>query len=457
MKLMLGLIAAVLFMAIFAPAPVTAQGAFYAEETKEGRIYVFNDPRQYQLFIDSGELEARITRIHAGPNGETMYFDTINAIHMYNLKHDFPAEVIIVPEPVKPKMTFSFKDGKTTFESDLATLILSNRIQVRYTHTQVGLPTATDPDLTPGEDYFGSFRIRRAKTKMEGWFYRKWLQYELQLNWPASPSALEDANLNIDVTKGDQDFMIKGGQFKVPFGRQQLTSSGNQEFVDRSIVSDRYARGRDAGVQLWGLAFGEKLDWRVGVFNGNGINQSADTDANKQLNARLTFQPFGDVKYSEGDFETTDTDNFLFAVAAQWEDFNQQVAATTTTPLIRRELATYGFDAVIKWSGLFVFYDHFEREAQTVGGSSADERGWNAQVGFFIVRNKFEIAGRYAEIDPNLDVDNNNLTEYGIAAGYFYNKHNLKLQGDWRVLENDALADPLDSLNEIRVQLQFIF
>ncbi|MCI0617395.1 OprO/OprP family phosphate-selective porin, partial [bacterium] len=355
MKLMLGLMVVILFVAVIVPQNAVAQagGAFYVEEVKEGRIYVFNDPKAYQLFKDSGELEVRITRIGAGPNGETMYFDSDNAIHLYNFKHGLPAEVIIKEEPKKPKMTFGWKDGKTSFESELATLTISNRIQVRYTHTQLGLPTATDPDLTPGDDYFGSFRIRRAKTKFEGWFYRKWLTYELQMNWPASP-ALEDANMNIDVTKGDQDFMVKGGQFKVPFGRQELTSSGSQEFVDRSIVSNRYARGRDQGVQLWGLALGSKLDWRVGVFNGNGINHSTDTDGNKQINARVTFQPWGDVKYSEGDFETTD--KVLFAIAAQYENFNQQTLATTTTPLIRRELETYGFDAVLKYKGLFIFF-----------------------------------------------------------------------------------------------------
>src|SRR5262245_36443402 len=102
MKLMLGIIAVILFLAIFAPAQVTAQGAFYVEEVKEGRIYVFNDPKQYQFYRDSGEMEVRITRIGAGPNGETMYFDTVNAIHMYNWKHNLPAEVIIPTEPPPP-------------------------------------------------------------------------------------------------------------------------------------------------------------------------------------------------------------------------------------------------------------------------------------------------------------------------------------------------------------------
>ena len=215
-------------------------------------------------------LEVRITRIGAGPNGETMYFDSDNAIHLYNFKHDLTPEVIIKAEEKKPKMSVTWKDGKTTIETDIALLNISNRIQVRYTNSEI-LPAILPPGLDLGDSQ-GSFRIRRAKTKFDGWFYTKDLTYELQLNWADVVNALEDANLQFDMTRGRKMFMIKGGQFKVPFGRQQLTSSGSQQFVDRALVSDLFARGRDIGVQLWGLPFNEKVDWRIGIFNGNGRN-----------------------------------------------------------------------------------------------------------------------------------------------------------------------------------------
>ncbi|MCI0611523.1 hypothetical protein L0244_00895, partial [bacterium] len=59
-----------------------------------------------------------------------------------------------------------------------------------------------------------------------------------------------------------------------------------------------------------------------------------------------------------------------------------------------------------------------------------------------------------ATIDPNQDIDDNLQKEYGVALGYFYNKHNYKLQGDYRRLENEAAGTQFD---EFRVQLQFIF
>jgi hypothetical protein len=451
MKLMLGIFAAVLFVTILVPQNAVAQGAFYVEEMKDGRIYVFNDPKQYQIFKESGELEVRITRIGAGPNGETMYFDSENAIHLYNFKHDLPAEIIIKPEEKKPKMNVSWKDGKTTIETDNATLILSNRIQFRYTDSEV-LPAILPPGLATG-DRIGSFRIRRAKTKMEGWIYTKDLTYELQLNWADIANVLEDANLNYDITRGRKLFMIKGGQFKVPFGRQELTSSGSQQFVDRSLVSNLFARGRDIGVQLWGLPFNEKVDWRVGIFNGNGRSVTLNDNADYQIDARVTFQPFGDVKYSESDFESTDKP--LVAVAAEYEQTEQSAGLVGTTPAFRRELETYGFDAVFKYKGIFLFYDNYQRTTEDViTGTEIDLNGYNFQAGYLFSKRRFEVAWRYAVIDPNESIDDNDQKEWGPAFSYYYNKHNMKLQGDYRKLENE-LADT--EFDEFRVQLQFIF
>ncbi|HEY4491427.1 MAG TPA: hypothetical protein VI958_05470, partial [Acidobacteriota bacterium] len=106
----------------------------------------------------------------------------------------------------------------------------------------------------------------------------------------------------------------------------------------------------------------------------------------------------------------------------------------------------------------FVFFEDFERTVDNkLTGAETDERGFNAQAGYFILKQKFEVAGRYAEIDPNKDAGNDKQREFGVAFGYFYNKHNMKLQGDFRRLENETAAPPLDEINEFRLQLQFIF
>ncbi len=415
----------------------SAQGMFYAEEEKDGRIYVFNNMKSYEMWKTGGELGVSITRPGEGPNGETMVFDTDEAIHLYNFRHGKPGEVLVRPEPApKPKMNFSWKDGKTTFETDKAQLVLSNRVQLRFTEEM--------PEV--GDDK-GSFRVRRAKTKFEGWFYNKKTTYELQLNWADTASSMEDANINYDFL-GDKSIMVKAGQFKVPFGRQELTSSGSQEFVDRSIVSSEYAKGRDVGVQLWGMALNNMIDWRVGAFNGNGRNKSSNDNDKYQYNARVTFQPFGDLKYSETDFDSKDKP--LFAVALQYED-NDLHGATTGNDRAHEIL---GGDIAFKYKGLFAFAEAFYRDNDFETGLDTESEGIHYQVGYLFPNKKFEAALRFAQNDPNVDVANDAQTEKGVAMNWFFNKHAYKIQSDYRQVENNKTKQTND---EFRVQLQFIF
>ncbi|MBN2370320.1 MAG: hypothetical protein JXO72_07525 [Vicinamibacteria bacterium] len=460
-----------------------AQGAFYREVVKDGRIHVFNNPISFEQFEGSGEVGAgAITLIGKGPQGETMVFDSENAIHMYNFKHDLPGEAFKAAEvpKAKPMMNVAWKDGKTTIETDKAALILSNRVQVRFTYEMpddarkiAGTRNAGDP--------MGSFRIRRAKTKFEGWFYKKTLTYELQLNWPDTTNPLEDANLNCDVS-GNKQFQVKLGQFKVPFGRQELTSSGSQQFVDRSIVSGEFAKGRDLGVQLWGLLAAKKLEWRLGAFNGNGRTKSANDNDNFQINGRVMFQPFGDFKYSESDFESVDKP--LLAIAGNFEindltypssasesksdvkDYTTDAngastklkAVSTTKATATAKRAVLGGDMAFKYKGVSVFVEYFDRKVDPFDGAdfgaSYKSKGLHAQAGYLFAKKKWEVAVRYATLDPTDVESDDDRTEIGGGVSYFYNKHACKVQADFRQIEDKAKKT---KNNELRVQTQFIF
>lgn len=432
---------ALLLALLATPAAAQITGLYYREIEKDGRIYVFNTPERAKSFEESGEIGTAITLPGAAVDGKTLVAENETAADLYFFKHSLPGYERPTPKPEKPAFTVGWKDGKTTIETKSFKLDLSNRVQIRYTQ-----------ELPEVGDDVGSFRIRRAKTKFEGWAYTKDLTYELQLNWPDTANPLEDANVNYDFTRGRKMFQLKGGQYKVPFGRQELTSSGSQEFVDRSIISNEFARGRDLGVQLWGLPAGGKLDWRVGLFNGNGRTVSRNDNDKFQYNARLTWQPFGDVKYSEGDFDSTDRP--LFALAGQYESNERAVAASGTTPADSADREIVGGDIVFKYRGLFVFGEFFDATTERRVASDFDSDGFNAQIGYFIVPQKFEIAGRFAVLDPNSDRDDDEREERGIALGYFFNKHARKLQLDYRQLENKATGREDD---EVRLQYQIIF
>ncbi len=432
-----------------AAASAQIMGLYYQELEKDGRVYVFNTPERFKSFSESGEIGTAITLIGKAEGGKTLVAENETAADLYLFKHNLPGYERTSPKPYAPPFDLSWKDGKTTIKSKSAELVISNRAQIRFTSEDLDTNSATSK---PERD---SFRLRRMKTKFEGWAYDKNLGYEMQVNFADSANVLEDANVNWDFTNGKKTVMIKAGQYKVPFGRQELTSSGSQQFVDRSAVSNTFARGRDIGVQLWGTPNGGVWDWRIGVFNGNGRTTSRNDNDDLQLNARLQWAPFGDPKYSEGDFEATD--KLLFAIAGGYEANIREVAAVVTPPALahQNEQTITAFDAVAKYRGFSFFGERFQRENDRNNGfSDFDDSGYVLQAGYFVIPKKLEIALRAAELDPNGDKDNDERTEIGVALGWFLAKHSNKLQLDFRELE-DKGRKAKDK--ELRLQYQIIF
>lgn len=422
---------------------------YYQEVERGDSIYVFNTPERYKAFLAGGDPGKCIVLANNGAGGKKLVAENETAVDLYLFKHGLPGyerpAKKPAPTPTPAAVDLSWKDGRTTFRTKGAELKLSNRLQPRFTSEDLDTKTTGQPDRE-------SFRIRRAKTKLEGWVYSKNLEIELQVNWVDTVNLLDDANVNYDVTDGHRAVMVKAGQFKVPFGRQQLTSAMNQQFVDRSAVSDIFARGRDIGVQLWGTPFKGALDWRVGVFNGNGRTVTRNDNDDLQLDARLTLQPLGDVKYSEGDFESRG--RLLFAVAGQVETNTREVAASGGTSAGKVEQTTWGGDVVLKLAGVSLSAEFFERQNVPTAGARFKDRGFDAQLGVFVVPKRLELAARYAEYDPSLDKASDVRTEKGVAVGYFFNQHNHKIQADYRKLGDDARGT---EDRELRVQYVLFF
>ena len=443
----------------------TVQSLYYREFKKDDRFYVFNNPDSADRFESAGEVGTGITRIGIGPSGETVYADNETAMELFLFKYGLSERI---DRPKAPPLNIVWRDGKTrmTIGSNFY-LELSNRVQVRYTH-ELPDDAVKLPGTENAGDARGSFRIRRAKLKFEGWFYHPWLTYEVQTNWPGISSSnlgqyLEDANLNWDVTKGSKKLMVKLGQFKVPFGLQELTSSGSQQFVDRSLVSNTFFRGRDTGLSLWGVLGNNKLEYRAGLFNGNGITRSANDNDKFQYNARVTFQPNGAVPLgtysgahqSESDFETRALGRPIFTVSAAVEQNDLAFVASDLKTNIKSTL--YEIDTMFKYRGLSAtgMYAWGSREPQELN-QKFDTSGWFAQAGYFLKPEKWEVALRYGVNDPSDLVGPDKITELRGALNYFYARHALKVQADFGQIKTETSSGDRKN-NEFRLQTQFIF
>ena len=89
-----------LLLLISAPL-LHAQGLYYKEIRKDGRIYVFNSAAEADRFEKSGGLGRSITRPGVGPNGETVIADSERALELFFFKYGI-AETVPQPPPPPP-------------------------------------------------------------------------------------------------------------------------------------------------------------------------------------------------------------------------------------------------------------------------------------------------------------------------------------------------------------------
>jgi len=89
-------------------APAMAQGFYYKEILKDGRIYVFNVAANAERFEKSGEMGVGITKLGAGPNGETVIGDNERALQLYFFKHGISEPVPDPPAPPPPAPPYKF-------------------------------------------------------------------------------------------------------------------------------------------------------------------------------------------------------------------------------------------------------------------------------------------------------------------------------------------------------------
>ena len=68
------------------------------------------------------------------------------------------------------------------------------------------------------------------------------------------------------------EFSIKAGRFKMPFGLEQNTGATDIDFAYRSLASQIIAPGRDRGVMVYGELSGNDLTYEFGVFDDDGDN-----------------------------------------------------------------------------------------------------------------------------------------------------------------------------------------
>ncbi len=398
------------------------------------------------------------------------------------------------PVKYKPGEGFNFTSAYGKFSASIG-----GSYQVRYTFfdgDDVNKP-ATDPDSSKLE-------LRRIKLLLNGYAYSPDLTYKMNINFAninggttSNGGLLEETWLNYRLI---DEVQFRFGQDKVQFGRQWITASTAQQFVDNSTVTSAFVPGYDTGAMIHGKIAGGLFNYNIAGYGGVGQNTWRGKTDNA-FAARLTVNPLGDVKYSESDVEYSqkplvsvganyfrDTLSSTAAVAAN------PVTVTPATPVTvesnqlnflkgaggwygigkgttkfnsseKIDFNTFGADAVFKWRGFSATGEYFLAQAD---GQTSNKvmraQGFYAQAGYFIIPKTFELAYRYSYLDPDRDATRNLWTENTVGASwYVYGNHNLKVQADYtnvhkqaNLIATTAGTQPTDD-NQVRFQVQLVF
>lgn len=93
--------------------------------------------------------------------------------------------------------------------------------------------------------------------------------------------------------RADPAFNIRLGKFKTPIALERLQSDSDTLFIERGLTSN-LTPSRDVGLAALGSILGSKIEYQLGVFNGNadGANTETDDDSGKEVAARIFALPF---------------------------------------------------------------------------------------------------------------------------------------------------------------------
>src|SRR3972149_7364438 len=369
------------------------------------------------------------------------------------------------------KVEVSYKkpgDGFTIRTKD-GNFSLNMRLRAQF---QFSVNDTTD-ELTATD-----FRIRRLRFYWIGNAFRPWFEYYIQVSADnGSDLQLRDAYFNAAYEK---EAVPRVGQFKVPFNREELTSSSELQLVERSIVNEQFNLGRDLGPALYGV-LGNYVTYGFGIFNGNGRN-ALSTDSNLLYVGRVMLTPCcGELKYSNSQFPASGDykiepnfgeDKPLIAIGvagAGMEGLNidrktpdgaiaarfDEIGATVG------DFAEFTADLNIKY---YIFSLEGEYDARWISpdGASIDtvfDQGFRIQSGVFLVPKLVEVAGRFALIDFDDDVPGPDLS-YEITPGlnfYMSHSHKWKIQLSYSFIKNEFTnAGDIDE-NIFRAKLQAYF
>ncbi len=334
-----------------------------------------------------------------------------------------------------------------------------------------------DDDPTTLEDfqnYQNGINVNRARVKVGGNVYQKWMKYYLEYD-------LEGSNLlNFEFMFEKYEFLkFRVGQWKAQYTAERAISSGRQQTVERSIINRPFTIDRQRGISIYGNPHGKgalNFSYWISMFTGTGRGNTNNDDKNMMYMSRLQWNLNGRViKFAGSDFKITKKFTSYIAVAAVTNKSKYTRFSTNGGGYLegfenaedgQYRVNQFLIETGFKYKGFSWQQEYHWKEINDEINDVAPTHltGFYAQLGYMLhqglnfVPKKLEVYARHASYDPNRNLSNDKQIEHTFGVNWFFNGHNNKLTAEYSLLDYDSINGVADqSGSRFRIQWDISF
>ena len=307
------------------------------------------------------------------------------------------------------------------------------------------------------------FIVRRARLKFDGFAYSPKLKYKLELGLSNRDIAgANDFNRNtpryildaVIMWNFSGNWELWAGQTKLPGNLERIVSSGNMQFINRSLLNSRFNLDRDIGIQLHhktDLGSNFLMREKFSISQGEGRNVTEGNEGGLQYTARLEFLPFGNFQskgeYVQSDLKREATPKLMIGFAYNYNQdavrergFSGDYMIRTDETIYETDQTSIFADAMFKYKGFSFMGEYAKRSAGNEIATEADGitptgdivltgNAINLQAGY-LFKSNYEIAARFTTLDFEDVTETLPREQYTLGASKYIVGHKLKVQTD---------------------------
>jgi phosphate-selective porin OprO/OprP len=377
------------------------------------------------------------------------------------MKH-FNGKLIVLSNIVSLALLSS---GSVLADSDIGETSISGVIMLDYAF-QDGLTGQSEENSS---EY--NSEIRKARLDIKHKLRDEW-SAKLQLSFDDEEQSNEIGDAYIRYS-GLNQTVLTIGQFKEPFGLENMTSSKNTTFLERSMASRAFASGKNQGLMFSGAP--NNMSWAVSLME---IEKEQDDTAPFAVDARFTWAPIQTSQgllHLGGSTSLREMDGEIFEVDERIElHSSEKIIESGEIPVERMQMN--GLEVAMVYEGFSLQAEYLSADIEAI--ESSDDMvldGYYIQASLFLSKDQreykkgifsgvkpssvdgaWELTARYSELNTREAVQGRKVTTSTLGLNYYVDK-NLRLITNLLLTESSEEVNGSESGNALAFRAQYRF